>query len=78
MNMAYVRQSRPDSGLGIQLKVIETSQGAPSLLGTGHQRLAGLDQPRERGACPPYNLRKERDRDSVWPGGAGGRPARVA
>ena len=27
--MAHIRQSRPDSGLGVQLKVLETFDGVP-------------------------------------------------
>ena len=32
-NMAYIRQSRPDSGLGIQVEVLKTS--CPHSLGSG-------------------------------------------
>jgi len=31
--MAHVRQSRPDSGLDFQVKVLKTFAGAPSSLG---------------------------------------------
>ena len=31
--MAHIRQSRPDSGLGFQLKVLKTLEGDQSLLG---------------------------------------------
>jgi len=34
-NMAHIRQPRPDSGLGFQVKVIRTFQIGPSLLGSG-------------------------------------------
>ena len=34
-NMAHVRQSGPDSGLGFQAKVLETFQGLPALHGSG-------------------------------------------
>ena len=34
-NMAHMRQSRPDSGLGVQVKVLEAFQVVPSLLGSG-------------------------------------------
>ena len=33
--MAHVRQSRPDSGLGFQVKVLEAFQGVPSSLKSG-------------------------------------------
>ena len=33
--MAHIRQSEPDHVLGFQDKVLETSQGVPSLLGSG-------------------------------------------
>ena len=33
--MAHVRQSRPDSGLGFQVKVFELFYGVPSSLGSG-------------------------------------------
>jgi hypothetical protein len=29
-NVAHIRQSRPDPGLGLQVKVLETFKGAPS------------------------------------------------
>ena len=32
-NMAHTRQSRPDSGLGLQVKVLHTVQVVPSSLG---------------------------------------------
>jgi len=32
--MAHIRQPRPDSGLGFQVKVLETFQVVPSLLGS--------------------------------------------
>ena len=34
-NMAYIRQSRPDSGLGFQVKVLEIFQVVSSSLGNG-------------------------------------------
>jgi len=34
-NMAHARQSRPDSGVGVQVKGLETFQVVPSLLGSG-------------------------------------------
>ena len=33
--MAHVRQSRPDSGLGLQVEVVENTQGVRSSLGRG-------------------------------------------
>ena len=33
--MAHKRQSRPDSGLGIRVKVPKTVEGVPSSLGSG-------------------------------------------
>ena len=33
--MAHIRQSRPDSGLGFQVRVLKTLQDVPSLLGSG-------------------------------------------
>ena len=34
-SMAHTRQSRPDSGLGFQVKVLKTFQVVPSSLGSG-------------------------------------------
>jgi len=34
-NMAHIRQSRPDSGLGVQVKAIETFQVVPSSFESG-------------------------------------------
>ena len=34
-NMEHIRQSRPDSGLGFQVKVRKTFQVVPSSLGSG-------------------------------------------
>ena len=34
-DLAHVRVSRPDSGLGFQVKVLETCRGVPSSLGIG-------------------------------------------
>ena len=33
MNMAHTRQSRPDSGLGLQVNVLHTVEVVPSSLG---------------------------------------------
>ena len=45
MNMAHMRQSRPDSGLGFQVKVLTTIQGVPFSLGNvgfrGYQHAVG-------------------------------------
>jgi hypothetical protein len=41
-NMAHIRQSRPDSGLGFQVKVLKLFKGVPSLL-----RRAGVLLPEE-------------------------------
>ena len=38
VNMAYIRQSRPDSGLGFQVEFLETLHGVPSSLGSGPAR----------------------------------------
>ena len=35
--MAHKRQSRPDAGLGFQVKALETSEGVPSWLGSGER-----------------------------------------
>ena len=35
-NMAHIRQSRPDSCLGFQVKALDTFQGVPSSLGSGY------------------------------------------
>ena len=40
--LARIRQSRPDSGLGFQLKVLKTFQGVPSSLESGRQNNARL------------------------------------
>ena len=34
-NVAHIRQPRPDSGLGVQVKVLQTLQVVPSSLGSG-------------------------------------------
>ena len=34
-NMAHIRQSRPDSGLGFQAKVLKTFRDVPYLIGRG-------------------------------------------
>ena len=34
-NLAHIRQSRPDSGIGFQAKVLHTFEGFPSSLGSG-------------------------------------------
>ena len=34
--MAHIRQSRPDSGLVIQVKVLKTVEGVASSLGSGY------------------------------------------
>ena len=39
--MAHVRQSRPDSGLGFQERVIEIIQGVHFSLGSGEARFVG-------------------------------------
>ena len=40
--MAQIRQSRPDSGLGFQVKVLETFQDVPSSLGNGERLITCL------------------------------------
>ena len=47
--MARIRQSKPDSGLGFQVKVLHTLQGVPSSLGSGLSRHAAFTVPK-RGA----------------------------
>ena len=48
-NMAHTRQSRPDSGLGFQVKLVKPYQVVPSLLGSGkyssHVRLMDEGRP---------------------------------
>jgi hypothetical protein len=44
-NLAHIRQSRPDSGLGFQVKVLQTFQVVPSSLGRVHGYLADKKQP---------------------------------
>ena len=39
--MAHIRQSRPDSGLGVEVTVLETLKVVPSLLGSN----SGVDPP---------------------------------
>ena len=41
-NMAHIRQSRPDSGLGFQAKVLETFSAVPSSLGSRMAASASL------------------------------------
>ena len=45
--MAHVRQSRPDYGLGFQVKVLKTRQVVPSSLGSGgyHDSVAANGAP---------------------------------
>jgi len=38
-NMAHARQSRPDYGLGFQVKVFQTFQVDPSLLESGREMI---------------------------------------
>jgi len=40
--MAHIRQSRPDSGLGFQVKVLTTFQVDPSSRGSGMVRIRQL------------------------------------
>jgi len=40
-NSAHIRQSRPESGLGFQVSVVETFQVVPSSLGGGARRFRG-------------------------------------
>ena len=35
INQAQIRQSRQESGLGLQVKVLKTFEGVPSSLGSG-------------------------------------------
>ena len=35
--LAHIRQSKPDSGVGVQVKVLKTCQGVPSSLGSGQE-----------------------------------------
>jgi len=44
--VAHIRQSRPDSGLGFQVKVLDTLQGVPSSLGSGPERMGPAFRPR--------------------------------
>ena len=39
-NMARIRQSRPDAGLGLHENVLKTWMMVPSLLGSGSERTA--------------------------------------
>ena len=41
-NSAHIRLSRPDSGLGSQVKVLKTSYVVPSSLGSGNQKPGGV------------------------------------
>ena len=45
--MAHIRQSRPDSGLGVQEEVLKTFEFVPYLLGSGYHLAA--DDAREMG-----------------------------
>ena len=44
-NSEHIRQSRPDSGLGFQEKVLHTFQAVPSSLGSGVPRRATHSTP---------------------------------
>jgi len=37
--MAHIRQSRPDSGLGLQIRVFKIFEGVPSSRGRGAERI---------------------------------------
>ena len=45
MNMAYIRQPSPDSGLGFQAKVLKMFRSVPFLLGTDWAEWFGFDRP---------------------------------
>ena len=50
--MAHIRQCRPDSGLGFQVKVFKIFEVVPSSLGSGRKSvLGGMHAFKER--CPP-------------------------
>ena len=42
-NMAHIRQSRQDSGLGFHVKFLETLKGVPSSLGSGAREDGGVN-----------------------------------
>ena len=44
-NVAHIKQSRPDSGLGVQVKVVKTFQVVPTSLGSGAD---GIQHGRDR------------------------------
>ena len=46
-NSGSVRESRPDSGLDFHVKVLETFQVVPSLLGGGTRGGGGLEGPEQ-------------------------------
>ena len=50
-NMAHIRNSRPDSGLGSEVKVLKASEVLPSLLGSG---VPSTHQLSEGGANPLF------------------------
>ena len=54
-NVAHVRQSGPDSGLGLQAKPLKTFEGVPFSLGIGSP-CAGYPPPRCGGVCLPLSL----------------------
>ena len=61
--MAHVRQSRPDSGLGVQEKVLERFLGGvPSLLGSGSILHPYIDLDRPRGYVRMWGVGFERVR----------------
>ena len=53
-NMAQIRQSRPDSGLGFQAKVFKTFWGVLSSLGNGHSNIRAGRTASEADLCGRY------------------------
>ena len=71
-NMAHVRQSRPDPGLGFQVKVVSTFEVVPSSLGSGRVygsrcRVLGCSLfARQRSGCAAPPLRAVPHGQAVW------------
>ena len=54
--MAHIRQSRPDSGLGFQAKILEAIQGVAASLGSGTLRMASPLQSRLSSIASSHTL----------------------
>ena len=57
--MAHVRQSRPDYGLGFQVRVLVTFKAVPSSLESGIALEGGLKTCNKMIRTPPFDTRSE-------------------